>query len=121
MAIATLDLRLTIEGDEGQGLILSEARVVRWTPSVIKRESVSLTGSTTFTALSPPSGAKGVLIIPPSGTTSLTLKGVTGDAGTPIVPASTPILAPLFLSLGTSPSIGILNAGATVTVVLIWV
>lgn len=119
--IATLRLQLTVEGDDGQGIILNEDRTVRWAASVVKREEVSLAGSITFTALTVPSGAKAVLIIPPPGTTSLTAKGITGDTGTTIVPASTPILAPLFLTLGASPSLGILNAGSTVTVTIIWV
>lgn len=120
MALAKLRIQLSVEGDEGQGLILSEDRTVTWAASVVKREQVSLAGSSTFTALSPPSGSKAVLIIPPSGTTSLTMKGVTGDTGTTIVPASTPILAPLFLTLGATPSVGVLNGGSSVTIAVIW-
>jgi hypothetical protein len=121
MALAKLRIQLSVEGDAGQGLILSEDRTVAWTTTIVKREQVSLTGTSTFTTLSPPTGAKAVLIIPPSGTTSLTMKGITGDSGTTIVPASTPILAPLFVTLGATPSLGILNAGATVTIECIWV
>ena len=120
MALAKIRIQLTVQGDEGLGLSLSEDRTISWATSVVKREQVSLAGSSTFTALSPPSGAKAVLICPPSGTTSLTAKGVTGDTGTTIVPASTPILAPLFLTLGATPSLGILNAGSTVVADVIW-
>jgi hypothetical protein len=121
MALAKLRIQLSVTGDEGQGLILNDDQTVSWAATVVKRETVSLTGSSTFTALSPPSGSKAVFICPPSGTTSLTLKGVTGDGtGITIVPASTPILAPLFITLGASPSIGILNGGSTVSVVVIW-
>jgi hypothetical protein len=118
-AIATLKIELTVEGAEGQGVILNEERTVRWAPTVIKREEVSLTGSA-FTALSPPTGAKLALIIPPSGAASWTDKGVTGDTGTTSIPSSSAILAPIVRSLGATPSIGVTNGGSTVTAVVIW-
>lgn len=119
-AVATLQIRLTVEGADGQGVILNEDRIVRWSPSVIKREEVSLAGSSTFTAFSPPSGAKLALIIPPSGAASWTDKGPTGDTGTTSIPASSAILAPIVRTLGGSPALGILNAGSTVTVTVYW-
>jgi hypothetical protein len=78
----------------------------------LKREVVTAAGST-FTALSPPTGAKAVLIRPPAGAVSLTLKGVTGDTGVTVAPASSPIQGTLFLTLGASPSLGITNGNAT--------
>lgn len=118
-AIATLELQLTVEGADGQGLILTEQRMVRWAPTVIKREEVSLTGGA-FTALSPPAGAKLAVIIPPSGAATWTDKGVTGDTGTTSIPSSNAILSPIVRSLGAAPSIGVTNGGSTVTAVVIW-
>lgn len=85
-----------------------------------KEEWVSLTGST-FTALSPPSGAKAVRIWLTSADVSLTLKGVTGDTGVVVSPASAFAGMILNLSLGTSPSIGFANGTATARVVrVLW-
>lgn len=84
-----------------------------------KRETVSLTGSSTFTALTVPSGAKAVLILVGTNA-SLTLKGVTGDTGIALTPSSNAAGYPVLLPLGTSPSIGILNAGTTASVEVIW-
>lgn len=76
---------------------------------------VSLTGSA-FTALTVPSGSKAVVIYLPATAVSLTLKGVTGDSGVPITPASNALGLPVVLPLGSSPSIGITNGGSTVSV-----
>ena|SRR5258708_1230532 len=84
-----------------------------------KRETVSLPGST-FTALSPPAGAKALCIILGQAT-SLTLKGITGDTGVALTPASNAIGFDAILPLGASPSIGILNGNASgQSVDLLW-
>lgn len=83
-------------------------------------ETVSLTGSA-FTALTPPTGTKGVVII--LGTaTSLTLKGATGDTtGIKIAPASNPVNIPFCTPLGASPSLGILNGESSAqSVKVVW-
>lgn len=85
----------------------------------VKREKVSLTGSA-FTALTPPSGATAV-ILRLGASVSLTQKGVTGDTGTTIAPTSNPKGVPFLIPLGASPSIGIANAGSTVTIEVIWI
>ncbi len=94
---------------------------IRFVPGNLlpKRERVSLTGST-FTALSPPSGAQFVLV--DLGTSvSLTVKGVTGDTGSTCAPTSAPVGGLILLSLGTAPSIGLTNGSATAQVVtVIW-
>jgi len=84
-----------------------------------QRQTISCTGSA-FTALTVPSGAQ-LLIILPGTAISLTLKGVTGDTGITIAPASNPIRFPLIIPLGATPSIGIANGNASAQEVeLIW-
>ena len=62
-----------------------------------------------FQALTVPTGATAVLIIPVAGNTqTLTLKGVTGDTGIVIDK-----LNPSVVALGSSPSIGITTGGST--------
>lgn len=117
---ATLELDLDVMASAGGTAISYEARH-RWAPGTIKRETVSLIGASTFTALSPPSGSKAVILLIPTTAASLTLKGVSGDAtGIAIVPATGFIGLPIIVPLGTSPSIGILNAGATVSIEALW-
>lgn len=118
--IAELEFALRIWDDNGRKTALHEPDVMRWTPTVRKMELVSLTGSA-FTALSPPTGATAVLILP-STNVSLTLKGVTGDTGVTIAPASNALSLPLFLPLGATPSIGITNgSSSTQTLYVYWV
>jgi hypothetical protein len=120
-AIADLNFGLRVTGSDGSIQAAYEPEPLRWGPSVLKRESVSLTGSSTFTSLSPPSGASMlVLVLTGTPTGALTLKGVTGDTGIPIAPASGWKGFPMMLPLGTSPALGILNAGATIGADLYW-
>lgn len=74
-----------------------------------KRETVTISASA-FTALSPPSGAKAVLLILGSAT-GLTLKGVTGDAtGITLTPSTNPLGIDAFLPLGATPSLGLASS-----------
>ena len=115
---ARLKIEITVEDENGLAVNYAP-QVISWTPGVVKRESVSLTGSA-FTALSPPSGAK-ALLIDLGAAVSLTLKGVTGDTGIALEPASASLALPLFFPLGSSPSIGIANGSAsTQTVICYW-
>ena len=98
----------------------------RWVPVSTngKRENVSLTLSA-FTALSPPSGASMLVIDfsrPPNSTIiNLTLKGVTGDTGITLRPATNLKPMSLILPLGATPSIGILNNHSSTQVIeLLW-
>lgn len=118
MSMATLRLSLEITGDDG-GTHLD--RTVRWVPAIEGglREIVTLAAAS-FTALSPPTGAKAVFILPDEDAVSLTLKGLTGDTGTTLAPASNPINGPSFFFLGASPSVGITNAGAATSALVIW-
>lgn len=69
-------------------------------------------GANTITV---PTGATGVLIVPPaSNAVTLTLKGVTGDTGIAVG-----LISPIFLSLN-SVSTFVITAGSAVTVRLIW-
>ena len=120
-ALVRMRIELEVLGSDGVRVITRD-REWRWSPGVGngKQETVTLTGSA-FTALTVPTGSKAVLIFPADGAVSLTLKGVTGDGtGISIVPASVPINGPLFLTLGTTPSIGILNGGATSSAEILW-
>jgi hypothetical protein len=116
---AKLSISLDVRDAEGNSTLPYDPEPFRWSPTILKREVVSLTGAA-FTALSPPTGATAVLILP-GALVSLTLKGITGDAGIPVTPASGPISAPLFLTLGATPALGILNPGSTGTVTVLWV
>lgn len=116
------ELRLSLDLYDTYGNLVagSPPLDIRVTPAsgLPKTEVISLTGSA-FTALSPPSGALGVLIIPESAV-SLSLKNVTGDAtGIVTVPATANGI-PILLPLGTAPGLGFLNNGATATVKVIW-
>lgn len=82
--------------------------------SPLKVETMDLAAG--WNALTAPTGAKMVSIIPPSDNAeTLTLKGVTGDTGVPLDP-----VGGADLTLAASPTIG-LAAGDTVTgVQVIW-
>jgi hypothetical protein len=120
-AIADLELALTVRGADGSIQAAYLPSALRWSPTILKRESVSFTAAT-FVALSPPTGAVLlVLVLTGTPTGAITLKGITGDAGIPIAPATLSKGLPLVLPLGTSPALGVLNAGATVAADLYWV
>lgn len=108
-SVCVLDYRLSVA--DAQGVHIEQRQRVYWNPGTTpngQRLPVTLAGGA-FTALTVPSGAKAIAIIL-GGATSLVLKGVTGDTGVPIAPASNPITAfDLIMPLGAAPSIGILN------------
>lgn len=109
---------LNDEGNESDLIPPKDLRIVH-AAALPKREIITLTASV-FNALTVPTGAKGVWIDPKTATT-LTVKGVTGDTGIVSVPTTANSL-PIFLPLGTSPSIGILNNVASEQVVEVtWV
>jgi hypothetical protein len=111
---ASLYTRQSVLSDDGDEIMPVAAGVLR-------REEISLTGSA-FTALEPPTNAKKVRIILPASAVSLSLKGVTGDTGTTLSPSSNFVGGTVELTLGASPSIGILNGSATARVVtVIWI
>ncbi len=119
--LATLDYRLQTLSPAGLGL--GQTNVSRFSPGAGvagKRETVSLAGSA-FTALSPPSGSKAVILIL-GAAVSLTLKGVTGDGtGIALTPATNPTGMDAIIPLGASPSVGILNGSASVqTIEALW-
>lgn len=111
-AIATLRIALEVTADDGS-LAQSFEREVRWSPPNNGDRRVYSISATTFQALTVPSGADMVVIIPQEGAISLTLKGLTADTGIAARPASAPIDGPLILTLGATPSIGILNGAAS--------
>jgi hypothetical protein len=120
-SIVTLKQEVSVRSVDGLELN-HPPTIVRWAPGAGtngKRETVTLAASA-FTALSPPSGAKAVVLI--LGTaTGLTLKGVTGDTGIVLVPSSNPLGFDAILPLGTSPSIGITSSNtASQTIEVIW-
>lgn len=107
----------SVDGLEGQHAPVAS----RWAPGAGTngtRQTVTLTASA-FTALSPPTGAKAVVLI--LGTaTGLTLKGVTGDTGVALVPASNPLGIDAVLPLGTTPSIGITSSNTSSQTIEVW-
>ncbi len=121
-AIADLAVDLTVRGADGSIQAAYSPVSFRWSPAILKRETVQIVGSSTFTALTPPSGASLlVLVLTGTPTGIITAKGVTGDTGVPIAPATLFKGFPLVLPLGASPTIGFLNAGSTVAADLYWV
>lgn len=121
---AIVDVRTEVTVTTTEGAVIpyppTETRFAQGTAGSGKREPVTLTGSSTFNALSPPSGTKGMRLYLPLTAASLTLKGVTGDGtGIAIVGASGYTGLPIVMPL-SSPSIGILNAGSTITAEVEW-
>ena len=119
--LAKINLNIEVK-DETFNRVVGEVKTITFAPGTLlpKREKVTLTLSA-FTALSPPSGAKAILILLPTTIINLTLKSITGDGGTTIVPATNPSGVPLLLPLGSSPNIGILNNHSSNQVVdIIW-
>jgi hypothetical protein len=124
MMAAIVDVRTEATVTTAEGNVITypptETRFAQGTAGAGKREPVTLTGSSTFNALSPPSGTKGMRLFLPSTAASLTLKGVTGDGtGIVIVGASGYTGLPIILPL-SSASVGILNAGSTITAEVEW-
>jgi hypothetical protein len=119
-AIARVNLEISVTDDNGAVQDYS-LPPIQFAPGSLgpKREVVSFTGSA-FTALSPPSGSKLCVIFLPNTATSVTAKGVTGDSGLPVVPASNAPGLPLFIPLGASPQVGLTNAGSTFTAPVLW-
>lgn len=120
-ATATLKISLEVIGNDG-ALAQSYESTTRFVPGTGngKRETVALPAAT-FTALTAPTSSQYLILIPAAGATSLYLKSVTGDSpGVLIEKSSAPLNGPKVISLGASPSIGILNSGAVTTAEAIW-
>lgn len=106
--------------DQQGNTILSEDRTWRWaTFGAELWEPVSLPAGT-FTLLEPPRKAALLHLVPPKTATSWTLKGVASETGISLIGAQNWGI-PIVLSLGTSPSIGILNEGPTCVAQALWV
>lgn len=120
-AVATIEVRVKVhDGQVDRTDVSKTVRFAIGAGTSGKHEQVSLSGSA-FTALTVPTGAKAVIIVPASGAGALTIKGITGDTGSTVRPSSNPITdLPLILPLGTTPSIGILNSGSSTTVECYW-
>ena len=119
--IATITHNVVVEGDDGAESIVPAA-LKRFACRYFQRQAISLTGSA-FTAFTVPTAFTPVFLIIRLKSTdvSLTLKGVTGDTGIAISPASSFLGLDQYLSLGTSPSVGIANGSATARVIeIIW-
>lgn len=113
--IATLWTELEVR--DGDGVTVARRVRDRWAAVSIKRETVTL--ATGWNAFSPPSGAQFVLMV--LGTaTGLTLKGVTGDTGIPIAPASSPLGLDVLLPLGDAPALGLTATAGGAQIELIW-
>lgn len=120
MALADIRIQLVISEAGRVVEQLPEHRAMWGTGSLLpKRERVSV-GAATFQALTVPSGAQSVYIDPGSAV-SLVLKGVTGDTGIALTPATNPTGLPVLIPLGSSPSVGILNNHTSAQVVtVVW-
>lgn len=115
MSVATLQISFSVE--DGAGNRDGDATRARWSCGDasslgVQRQKVTLAGSV-FTTITVPAGAKSVEIRVGSAV-SLTLKGVTGDTGVKIAPATNPTGVPVIMPLDptVTPSLGILNGSA---------
>jgi hypothetical protein len=81
-AFADVKTQVTVTTDQGHAVTYppTETRFALGAAGDGTRQAVSLAGSSTFTALTVPSGAKGIRILLPLTAASMTLKGATGDA-----------------------------------------
>lgn len=122
MGFVRLKYSVVLEDDGVTRLALGPPNERLWTAGagdLGKVEAVELPGDT-FTALTPPDGAKAVVLI--LGTAAeLVLKGITGDTGVEMTPASNPLGIDAILPLGDDPSLGILNDDTEdVTIQVAW-
>jgi hypothetical protein len=109
------ELNLFLGARDGNAQRLGLSVFARWNAEVLDQQEYTLAPAA-FQALSVPSGAQGVLI-DPGGAVSLTLKGVTGDTGIAVAPATLPITVPIILPLGPTAVLGIRNgAGVAQTI-----
>jgi hypothetical protein len=116
MAIATARIDVFVE--EASVVKLERFLEPRWAPGALcpQVQQISLAiGANTLTV---PSGAAAVLIDPGS-CVSLTLKGVTGDTGVPIAPASNPQGIPLLIPLGSVATFVIASLSVQ-TIEVVW-
>jgi hypothetical protein len=115
----TATVTVTIAGTAGGGSFLGTGAT--YVQSLVNTAGVaqgSFSLALGFNPIIVPSTALGVFIVPPSGNSiTLQIKGVTGDTGFPLAPASATYLP--FSAAGAVATIGI-TAGAAVTVTLIW-
>lgn len=116
---ARVSLRCTVTDDADGEVVMAEtiaATVADVVGVAGKRETVTL--SSGFTALSPPTGATLAIVRLTAGAVTATLKGSTGDTGI-VLQSGTLTTVPVLVPLGTSPSIGITTNGSA-TCEVIW-
>jgi hypothetical protein len=115
-AIAEASLELTVTSADG--ITLHHKAKKRWSPAAAlvngQRATISLPAST-YTALTVPTGAKAMGILLPVSAVSLTLKGNTSDVGITLSPSSSFVGLDCLISLGTTPTPGILNGNTSAT------
>lgn len=109
MAISTVSISVNKAAEAG-GLSEATSAQTFTNNTAPDNRTVQSFASTTFAAVTVPTGATGVYIIPPSTNTgAITLKGVTGDTGVTLHKTQA-----TWLSLDTSAAFGLLCASATV-------
>jgi len=123
-SLAKLKIELSVESGTGEGILQSFAKDYRFVPGAAADTAGTRTthsiAAATFSALTAPTGAKLALILLPQDAESLVLKGLTGDAGIALTPASAVVGLPIILPV-SSPTFGILNSGdSTVTFTVTW-
>ncbi len=113
MAQATAECfqKLTVTDNSGSVMVISQDVTYNLGTGNAADDREYTISNAVFQALTVPTGAKAVRI-QVGAAVSLTLKGVTGDTGITIAPASAPAGIDITLPLGATPSIGILNGGA---------
>jgi len=115
---AVAEVKLELHCENGDGTTVHHKSSKRWSPASGlangQRSIVSLPGST-YTSISVPTSAKMMAILLPTSAVSLTLKGTSGDTGIPLSPSSGFAGLDCLISLGASPTPGILNGSSTAT------
>lgn len=111
---STINLQLTTTGDPGLSTRGTNLTVNKGS-SVPNVTTQVFTGGS-FAAVTVPTGATGVFIIPPTNNNgAITLKGVTGDTGIGLDQVN-----PSYISLAANPSFGLLCVNS-ITMEYIWV
>lgn len=112
--LSKVETRISV--NNGTTDVLSTGLITKYFATGATQEQTISLPATTFTALTIPSGAKGIFIDVGS-STNMILKGVTGDKGISL-DATCPVLCPL--SLDGSSTVGINNLSSSAQSVTVY-
>lgn len=111
-SLAEVKVSLTVE--DSTGTVLERTLLpVRFAPAGVSGTHETLTLANGDNTITVPTGATLLLLELTSSAPVLTVKGNAGDTGIPITPTSNPKGVALLLTLGTSPTLILNNAGSS--------